>query len=36
MAEIVLTEKFLAEIAGWRAMKESRVLLAGGRVLNGS
>ena len=34
--EVVLTEKFLAEIAGWRAMKESRVLLASGRVLNGS
>lgn len=36
MAEVVLTERFLAEIAGWKVMKESRVLLAGGRVLNGS
>lgn len=36
MAAVALTEKFLAEIAGWKAMKESRVLLAGGRVLNGS
>lgn len=36
MAEVALTEKFLAEIAGWEAMKESRVLLAIVRVSDGS
>ncbi len=36
MDEVALTERFLAEIVGWRAMKESRVLLAGWRVSDGS
>ena len=36
MAEVVLTEKFQTEIAGWRTMKESRVLLAGWLVSDGS
>lgn len=35
MAEIVLTEKFMAETTGRRAMMESRVLLAGGCVSEG-
>lgn len=29
-----LTEKFLAEIAGWEAMKHARTMLAGGKVLS--
>ncbi|HEY2953480.1 MAG TPA: SNF2-related protein, partial [Verrucomicrobiae bacterium] len=34
MSEVVLTEAFLAEIAGWEAMKQARGLLATGRVLS--
>ena len=31
---VELTEKFLAKIGGWEAVKAARVLLAGGKVLS--
>ena len=36
MGEVVLSEKFLAEIAGWDVMKQARGLLANDRVLSGN
>lgn len=36
MDDVALTERFFGEVASWMAMKESRVLLAGGYMLNGS
>ncbi|MCS1409843.1 MAG: RNA polymerase-associated protein RapA [Verrucomicrobia subdivision 3 bacterium] len=35
MGGVKLSERFLAEIAGWEAMKQARVLLADGRILSG-
>src|SRR3954471_351939 len=34
MSEVVLTEKFFAEIAGWEAMKQARALLQLDKVLS--
>ncbi len=36
MSELELTEKLLAEMGGWEAMKTARALLANGRVLSGN
>ena len=36
MGELELSEKFLAEIAGWDVMKQARGLLANDRVLSGN
>jgi SNF2 family DNA or RNA helicase len=36
MAEVELTEKYLAEIAGWDVMKQARSLVADDRVLSGN
>jgi SNF2 family DNA or RNA helicase len=36
MGEVELSEKFLAEIAGWDVMKQARGLLANDRVLSGN
>ena len=36
MGEVELSEKFLAEIAGWDVMKQARAMLASDRVLSGN
>lgn len=36
MSELEITEKFLAEIAGWEVMKQARALAANDRVLSGN